>query len=242
MTLPPEPPLATRPRNHLLARLSPEEFARIQPHLSTVPMKRDHRFHHRSGPIDRVYFPNGGVVSVTVGSGAGQVVEVAVIGAEGLVGIEATFRADGGALGETMVQVPDTTSATSMSTAAFRDAMQQRSDFSDGVAAYAHAFLGATMQSTACMALHQVQERCCKWLLMVHDRLGRDEFELTQEFLAMMLATARPTVSLVARTLQEAGLIEYRYGHITIRDREGLEGSACECYAFTRELYAKLGQ
>jgi CRP-like cAMP-binding protein len=77
--------------------------------------------------------------------------------------------------------------------------------------------------------------------LLTSQLLSTDE-ELTHEFLAMMLATARPTVSLVARTLQAAGLIDYKYGHLTIRDRQGLEASACQCYAFTRELYAKLGR
>jgi CRP-like cAMP-binding protein len=110
----------------------------------------------------------------------------------------------------------------------------------EGVNRYAQAFLGSVMQSTACMSLHSVHERCCRWLLMTHDRVGRDHFELSHEFLAMMLGTARPTVSLVASALQEAGLIRYSYGRITITNRAGLEAASCDCYAITRDLFAGL--
>jgi CRP-like cAMP-binding protein len=102
-------------------------------------------------------------------------------------------------------------------------------------------YLFLAMQSTACMALHHVQERCCRWLLMTHDRIREDSFDLSHEFLAMMLGTTRPTVTLVAGTLQHAGMIKYRHGRMTILDRTALEGASCECYASVKSEFTRLG-
>src|SRR3954471_24199747 len=93
----------------------------------------------------------------------------------------------------------------------------------DAVGRYAQGMLALVMQSTACIGLHHVQERCCRWLLMTLDRVGSEHFDLSHEFLAMMLGTTRPTVTIVAGTLQHAGLIRYTHGHMTIVDRDGLE-------------------
>jgi CRP-like cAMP-binding protein len=97
------------------------------------------------------------------------------------------------------------------------------------------------MQSTGCMALHRVQERCCRWLLMTHDRVRQDEFHLSHEFLAMMLGATRPTVTIVAGTLQKAGLIKYTHGRIRILDRKSLEEASCECYATVKGHFDRLG-
>ena len=121
-------------------------------------------------------FLNGGVASVTISTAHGQTVEVATVGVEGVVGIDAFFGAPVG-ITETMMQVPDT-SAESMLATDFRAEMQQRGALYEGVTCYAQAFLGLVMQSTACMAFHSAQERCCRWLLMAHDRVGRDQFEV----------------------------------------------------------------
>jgi len=96
--------------------------------------------------------------------------------------------------------------------------------------------MGFVMQSTACNASHSVEQRLARWLLMAHDRMGGREFPLTQEFVAMMLGAARPTVSVVAGTLQNAGLIKYRRGNVTIVDREELESASCECYRAAADL------
>ena len=96
------------------------------------------------------------------------------------------------------------------------------------------------MQSTACMALHPVQERCCRWLLMTHDRVHRDEFHLSHEFLAMMLGSTRPTVTLGRGRAPEGRLIKYVHGRITILDRQGLESASCECYATVKEHFDRL--
>jgi CRP-like cAMP-binding protein len=186
-----------------------------------------------------VYFLNGGVASVTTSMRDGTMVEVATVGDEGVLGINAAFGS-GLSIGEAMMQVPDTDAAM-MPVEAFRTELDLRSGLYEGVSRYAEGFLALVMQSTACMALHEVQERGARWLLMAHDRVRRDDFELSQEFLSMMLGVSRPTVSLAAGMLQQAGLIRYRYGRITITDRAGLEESACECYAQVKAQYDRLG-
>ena len=169
----------------------------------------------------------------------GSMVEIATVGDEGLVGINAFF---GGAMlsGETMMQVPDT-NAEVMSTAAFTRELARGGPFHECVHRYSQGLLMLIMQSTGCMALHTVQERCCRWLLMTHDRIRQDEFHLSHEFLAMMLGATRPTVTIVAGTLQKAGLINYTHGRITILDRKGLEDASCECYSTVRGHFDRLG-
>ena len=96
------------------------------------------------------------------------------------------------------------------------------------------------MQSTACNALHSVEQRCCRWLLTTHDRMHQQDFNLSHEFLATMLGARRPTVTAVAGTLQAAGLIRYTHGHVTVLDRKRLEAAACECYPVLRAHYDRL--
>jgi CRP-like cAMP-binding protein len=118
----------------------------------------------------------------------------------------------------------------------FRRELGQRGAFYELITRYGQALLGVVMQSTACNAVHSVEQRLARWLLMAQDRMATDEFLLTQEFVAMMLGTARPTVTIVAGTLQRAGLITYHRGHVTVLDRERLESASCECYRAATEL------
>jgi len=115
------------------------------------------------------------------------------------------------------------------------------SEFSDNsqydmMTHYAQALFGFVAQSTACNAIHSVEQRLARWLLMAQDRMGSDDFPLMQEFVAMMLGASRPTVTVVAGTLQKARLIKYRHGRVTIVDRESLEAASCECYRATTDL------
>jgi len=114
--------------------------------------------------------------------------------------------------------------------------MDRRGVFYELLTHYAQALVGFIMQSTACNAVHSVEQRLARWLLMARDRMGSDVFPLTQEFVAMMLGASRPTVTIVAGTLQKAGLITYHRGQVTIVDRKGLEAAACECYRTTTNL------
>jgi CRP-like cAMP-binding protein len=235
----PPPSADGRPKNKLLASLPDEDYERVQPHLKTMSTKVKQILHRRNEPVHEVFFPNGGVASITTVMQDGAMVEIATVGDEGLVGIGAFFG--GEEVGtETMIQVPDT-NAEVMSAEAFKAEMDRRGFFYHAVLRYWQGLLVLIMQSTACMALHPVQDRCCRWLLMAHDRVRRDEFELSHEFLAMMLGATRPTVTVVAGTLQKAGFIRYKHGRITILDRKGLEGSACECYTTVKKQFDRLG-
>jgi len=195
--------------------------------------------HRRNEKIRDVFFPNGGVASVTTVMRDGSMVEIATIGDEGMVGINAFF---GPALmsGEAMMQVPDT-NAEMMSVAAFRTELDRRGPFYDCIQLYSQGLVILMMQSTACMALHSVKQRCCRWLLMTHDRVRRDDFELSHEFLAMMLGSTRPTVTLVAGVLQRAGFIKYVHGRMVILDRPSLEAASCECYSTVKQHFDRLG-
>jgi CRP-like cAMP-binding protein len=228
-----------RPRNRLLASLPLEEFQRIQPQLTTVPVRARHIFHKRGDRIREVFFPNGGVSSITAAMRDGSMVEVATIGDEGMIGVAAFFGAERSA-GDSVMQVPDT-DAEMMPVEAFTAEIERNGALHHCVRRYSQGLMSLIMQSTACMALHPVHERCCRWLLMTHDRIRRDEFELSHEFLATMLGSSRPTVTLIAGTLQQAGLIRYRHGHMTILDREGLEAAACECYSTVKQTFDDLG-
>jgi len=233
------PPADGRPKNKLLAGLPKEDFERLQPHLSTRKTQVRQVLHRRNEPVREVFFPNGGVASITTVMRDGSMVEIATVGSEGLIGIGAFFGGDEVST-ETMIQVPDT-DAEVMSAEAFKAEMDRRGPLYEAVLRYWQGMLTLIMQSTACMALHPVQDRCCRWLLMAHDRVSHDEFELSHEFLAMMLGATRPTVTVVAGTLQKAGFIRYKHGRMVILDRKGLEASSCECYATVKAQFDRLG-
>jgi CRP-like cAMP-binding protein len=117
-----------------------------------------------------------------------------------------------------------------MPAAAFRREMHLKGAFFDVLSDYQDARLACAAQSAACNAVHHLEQRLARWLLMAYDRLGTCEFGLTQEFLAMILGSTRPTVTVIAGALQKTGLITHRRGHVTIVDRERLESTSCECY------------
>jgi CRP-like cAMP-binding protein len=172
--------------------------------------------------------------------GTGELVEIATVGREGVVGI---FTADDGERSASMSMVQAATDSCSRLPAArFRDEMDQRGAFHALMTRYMRAHIGTIAQSVGCNAVHTVEQRLARWLLMAHDRVGLDEFPLTQEFVAMMLGAARPYVTSVAGTLQKAGLITYRRGVIRIVDREKLEAASCECYRVVTEQLAAVRQ
>jgi CRP-like cAMP-binding protein len=121
-----------------------------------------------------------------------------------------------------------------LSAATFRRDIAQRGALHDLMGRYAQTVVAQMMQSSACNALHAVQQRCARWLLMTHDRVHLKDFHLSHEFLAVMLGVQRPTISVVARGLSDAGLISYRHGLVRVLDRKGLERGACPCYAAIR--------
>src|SRR5262245_32853120 len=201
-------------RNHLLAALPPIERGLLLSKLSITSTPRNAILHKPGEPIDRVYFPTEGFCSLVNVLHSGRMVEVGAVGREGMLGLAASV-AGGTSPALTMVQ-RESDSCYSLTADVFREELDRRGAFCILVARYAHAFAASVMQSTACNAAHSVERRLARWLLQAHDRLERNEFAVTQELVAMMLGVSRPMVSIVAGTLQKAGLIMYRRGHVTI--------------------------
>lgn len=235
----PPPPLMGRPKNRLLAALPADDFRRLHPHLTTIPVRSKHVFHKQGEPIRHVYFPNGGVCSVTAALSSGESVEAATVGDEGMLGLEAFFTNSPVASGDTFMQVPDT-SVERLSVEHFRRELADQGALQDVIGRYAQMKFREVVQTAACNAVHLVQQRCARWLLMTHDRMHGRDFHLSHEFLAVMLGVQRPTVSLVAATLQQAGLIRYVHGRVKVTNRKGLEAAACECYAVIRAHFDRV--
>jgi CRP-like cAMP-binding protein len=184
-----------------------------------------------------IYFPRDGVCSITQGMKNGRTVEVATVGNEGFIGISTLF---GGAraLGGALVKVPDD-AAQVMSARAFQREMNRQGSFSKVINRYARGFVAFLMQSVACNALHSVGQRCARWLLTTRDRVGRNEFPFTQEFLAVMLGVRRPSVTLAIGALQRAGVVDFGHRRVVILDGPGLEAASCECYAVVKQHFAR---
>lgn len=218
--------------------LPADEYNRIVPALEVVTLKLKHILQKPGETIQHVYYPGGGFCSILTVLEDGGMVEVATIGREGVVGVSAAW--DGGAVPSLAMVQAETDTCYRMTVQTFRREMDRRGAFYEVHGRYAQALVGFIMQSTACNVAHSVEQRLARWLLLAQDRIGKDDFPLTQEFVAMMLGASRPTVTIVARTLQKAGLITYRRGHVTIRDRESLEDASCECYRAVTNLLGRV--
>jgi len=232
-------PDGTPLHNRLLSALPAADYTRIQKHLRMNTGVMGSTLQEHGTPVTNVYFPNGGVFSVTNEMRDGALVEVATVGIEGMLGI-GVFLGDRSGAGRTFQQVPDGP-FPSMTVRRFVKESATPGPFHDILALYAQANLLQIMQGTACNALHDVKQRCCRWLLQTQDRVGSQEFLLKQDFLAIMLGVQRPTVTLIMRALQDAGLIRTRYGRIRVLKRKTLEQTACECYEVIRAHFERLG-
>jgi CRP-like cAMP-binding protein len=232
-------PDGTPLHNRLLAALPAADYARLQKHLQMNGGITGHPLQEHGVPVTDVYFPNGGVFSVTNQMRDGTLVEVATVGIEGMLGI-GVFLGDRSGAGRTFQQVPDGP-FPSMSVAHFVKESAVAGPFHDILALYAQATLLQVMQSAACNALHDVKQRCARWLLQTQDRVGSREFLLKQEFLAIMLGVQRPTVTHVMGALQDDGIITTRYGRIRVVKRKKLEKASCECYEIVRAHFQRLG-
>ena len=233
------PPPTDNP-NRLLAALPAADYARILPSLTVVPLKLKNVLHKPGEPIQEVYFPGGGFCSMLTVLEDGGMVEIATIGREGIVGVSAVL--DGSLVNSTAMVQGETETCYRMKVDAFRRELDRRGAFHELMAHFAQALFGFVAQCTACNAVHSVEQRLARWLLMARDRMGSDEFPLTQEFVAMMLGASRPTVTVVAGTLQKAGLITYHRGQIKIIDGEKLEAASCECYRTATDLLSSVTQ
>jgi CRP-like cAMP-binding protein len=224
-------------KNRLLGALAADLYADAIKDVRMTKVSVGQGLIEHGAPVKDVYFPNGGVYSITSQMRDGSQVEVSTVGVEGMLGV-GVFFGDAIGTGRAMQQVPNGSLPT-MSASRFLELTSTSGPFRDIVTRYAHANLLQVMQSTACNALHNIEQRLCRWLLQTHDRIG-DEIQMKHEFLAIMLGSTRPSVTVVMGTLQHAGLISSRYGRIRILDRKHLEQRSCECYDAIRGHYARL--
>lgn len=218
----------------LLALLSAAEAERLSPFLHEVQLGRGQGLLEAGSLIDYVWFPHDCVTSTVVDSAEGPTIEVGLMGYEGMVGLSLAL---GKAVSNTtvIVQIPGT--ATKMAAHDFtRHVVHERSELFSLLLQYTDSFMAMVAQTAACNSLHAIDERLARWILMVHDRIGRNDIALTQEFLAFMLGVRRPSVSLAASDLQQRGLIRYGRGQINVIDRKGLERCACDCYNIVRDI------
>jgi len=224
-------------RNRVLQLLPRSDFDELNPHLETVTLEYRQPLCEANEPVRNVYFPVTGVVSLVNIMANGAAAEVGTIGNEGLAGLPVIL---GDELGPMIayVQVPGT--GLRLRAEILRSALQRSAGMRTVMLHYAHAFFNQVAQSAACNHFHDIEQRCCRWLLMTHDRVQSDQFLLTQEFLGMMLGVQRSSLTLVAHKLRTDGLIEYRRGQITIVDRRKLEHRSCECYAVSKREFDRL--
>jgi CRP-like cAMP-binding protein len=213
-------------------------LARIAPELQQRAVRVRDRVIDPEEDINEVFFPVDCVLSTVAQDANGEAVEVATIGNEGMAGIGVFLGVNSTPTLETFTQVPG--SLLVMRARDFRDHLKMSAGLSQIMGLYTQALLTQISQSSACNRMHPAQERCARWLLMTHDRVRRDEFELTHQFLAQMLGVRRATVSEIAGGLQEARVIRYVRGVITVTDRAGLEDHSCECYRIIRDEYLRL--
>ena len=223
--------------NHILAALPRDEYERLLSLSDTVSHSLRSLMYQANGPINHVYFPTSGVLSLIVIMADGGSVEVGTVGNEGFLGTPILLGADRSPT-QVFCQVPG--ASRRMRAAVFIDEIAKSSVFRRACLRYTQGLLAMTAQSTACNKLHPVNERCARWLLITHDRVPGDEFPITHEFLSMMLGTRRASVTVAAGALQQAGLITYHRGHIKVLDRPGLEAASCECYGVVREEMDRL--
>ncbi|NDJ16240.1 Crp/Fnr family transcriptional regulator [Myxacorys almedinensis] len=223
--------------NKLLSALSNEEYNRLVPYLELVSLPFKHVLYEPNQSIDYVYFPNSGVISMVTITEDGETVEAATTGNEGMVGIAILLGVDQSPL-QAIAQVAG--DALRMRSEVFRREVTRDSLLYVLLLRYTQAMISQLSQTVACNRLHSVEERCCRWLLLCHDRVGSNEFFLTQELLSQMLGVRRASVSVVAAILQKAGLIRYTRGKIRILDRQGLESASCECYRVVKTEFDRL--
>jgi CRP-like cAMP-binding protein len=223
--------------NRLLDSLPRPDLERLRPHLEAVSVGVKHVVYEPNGPIKHVYFPINCVISLVTYLEDGASVEMATIGLEGMVGLPIFLGTDtmpSRAFG----QVPG--DALRITAAAFTEEIERNGPLVQVLNRYTQALFNQVAQTTACNRVHLVEQRCARWLLQTHDRVGSDQFSLTQEFLAQMLGVRRTGVSAAAGLLQKAGLIRYARGRITVLDRPGLESAACECYRVIKREFDRL--
>jgi CRP-like cAMP-binding protein len=218
----------TRPAsNRILHSLTPQDRARLMTALQPVALTLSDVVCESGKRLEYIYFPTTAVVSSLYTTEAGATTEMFLVGNDGLVGVSAFL---GGGVTPNQDVVVVSGEALRMKASALREEFRLGGALQALLLRYTQALITQISQTAVCNRLHAVEQRLCRWLLMCRDRVERDELEMTQEFISNMLGGRRETVTVAAGRLQDAGLIRYSRGHITIVDRKGLESIVCECY------------
>ncbi len=224
-------------KNRILKRVPPSRLRRLRKHLKEVTLARRDALHEPNTSFRYVYFPETAMVSVLTVLNDGTETEVASIGSEGIVGLP-VFLGAKKCLRKASCQMPGT--AFRLPASVLLRETRRGGPLATALHSYALALFAQLAQLATCNRRHTIEQRCCCWLLMTHDRVEGNEFYVTHEFLSQMISARRSGVTVIAGTLQRAGLISYRRGHIRILDRKGLEKAACECYGIVRNEVDRL--
>jgi CRP-like cAMP-binding protein len=225
-------------RNRLLAAAPDRDRERLAAIGSCEPLELRQTLLEPDTRIERVVFPRFGVCSLLSVTPDGRSLEVATIGNEGFIGLPVFLQATLMSAHRVIVQVPG--DGIVVRAADFLDVSNSGGAFQAVLMRYAQALMTQIAQNAACNRLHSVQQRCARWLLMTHDRVEGDRFDITQEFLGLMLGAGRQAVNEAAQALQHRGAIAYTRGQITVLDRARLEAASCDCYAVVRAEFDRL--
>jgi CRP-like cAMP-binding protein len=223
--------------NRLLAALEPEDFAGLEPHLEIVNLQQRQVLCETGDTMRHAYFPHDTVISLLATMADGSSAEMSLCGREGVAGlINASVTRQ--AFGRYVVQLTGTASRIDIDT--MNAAIKARPNLQRLMRHFIEATMARILQSVACNALHSVEARCCRFVLMIHSRTDHDALPITHEFLAERLGVQRSTVSTVMGKLQARGLIQQGRGGIIVTDPSRLEDAACECYSRIRDVDARL--
>ena len=217
-----------RRENLMLAALPREERRRLDPFLEWVAVDLEQVMIEPEKPITQVFFPYDSITSTVQDMQDGDSIETGLMGVEGMMGIQLWLRVPSTST-RTLIQV-DGHGHRMKASDFIREVRDRQTPLNELIARYTHAFLSMTSIAAACNRLHTLDQRMCRWLKLVHNRVRRDEFPMRQQFMAQMLGVQRPTVSTTAYMLQQAGLITYSRGQFKVLNPDGLVQGACECY------------
>jgi CRP-like cAMP-binding protein len=224
--------------NRILLSIPDSEYLSIRPHLEFLTLPHHRTLHEPNQRLEFVYFPNGGLLSLVVATESGRTVEVGVVGNEGIVGTPSAVGLSRSPLREVVQIAGD---GFRIGVSALQNTLRSTPQLQMLLNRYAVLQGLQVAQTAACNRLHKTEQRLARWLLMVQDRMDSGVLRITHDFLAMMLGTDRPSVSLAAGALQRKQIIEYTRGAVKILNRKKLESRACECYGVIQQFHGVLG-
>jgi len=224
--------------NIILLSISDSDYSSLRPHLEYVSLPNHLVLHQAGGKLEFAYFPNRGLISLVVAMKDGETAEAGIVGSEGFTGIPAAVGLNRSPL-RTVVQI--TGDGFRVEVGALQNTVESTPHLQLMLCRYAIIQGMQVAQTAACNRLHEIKHRFARWLLMTEDRVDSEALPITHDFLATMLGTDRPTVSLAAGVLQKNKIIEYTRGAVKIVNRKKLEDSACECYGVMQQYNGELG-